>query len=317
MNSTLAIESSIPAASVVIPTCNRVEELRALIDSLLYQTVPLEIMIMDDGKSEDTGRMLTQEFPDVRHYQIDSGRGPGFQRNRGIELARSNFVFPVDDDTYFTSASTVEQTLSEFNHPRVGAVGIPFINTRQDEVVRQRAPDDRSIYAVHAFVGAAHAMRRDLFLKLGGYREHFYYMGDEGDLCLRMLAAGYITRMGRADSIHHLESHRRDTSLADHYGRRNDVLFAWHNVPMPFLPLHLAATTWNGVRTALRADNRLRMICGIAAGYTSCLSNWSQRAPVSSQIYRLHRRLKKNGALPLKELEMFLPSLQPILFDKA
>ena len=129
-----------------------------------------------------------------------------------------------------------------------------------------RAPDDVSIYAIHAFVGAAHAMRRDLFLQLGGYREHFYYMGEEGDLCLRMLAAGYITRMGRADSIYHLESPTRDNALADHYGRRNDVLFAWHNVPMPFLPLHVAATTWNGVRTALRADNRLRMILGIAAG---------------------------------------------------
>jgi GT2 family glycosyltransferase len=315
MHSTPTSEPSIPAASAVIPTRNRVEELRALIDSLLNQTVPLEILIMDDGKSENTRRMLIQEFPNVRHYQIDSGRGPAFQRNRGIELARSNFVFPVDDDTYFVSASTVEQTLSEFDHPRVGAVGIPFINARQDEVIRQRAPDDMSVYAVHAFVGAAHAVRRDLFLKLGGYREHFYYMGEEGDLCLRMLSAGYVTRMGRADPIHHLESPSRDTALADHYGRRNDVLFVWHNVPMPFLPVHLAATTWNGVRTTLRAENRLRMILGIAAGYTGCLSNWSERAPVSNQIYRLYRRLKKSGSLPLKELETFLPSMQPILLD--
>jgi len=315
MHCTLTTESSIPVASAVIPTCNRVDELRALIDSLLNQTIPIEILIMDDGRSEDTRGMLAQEFPNVRHYQIDSGRGPAFQRNRGIELARSNFVFPVDDDTFFTSASTVEQTLSEFDHPRVGAVGIPFINARQDDVVRQRAPDGMSIYAVHAFVGAAHAIRRDLFLKLGGYRDHFYYMGEEGDLCLRMLAAGYITRMGRADSIHHLESPSRDTALADHYGRRNDVLFVWHNVPMRFLPFHLAATTWNGLRTALRADNRLRMILGIAEGYTGCLSNWRERAPVSHQIYRLHRRLKKNGSLPLEELEMFLPSLQPISVD--
>src|SRR5262245_8612691 len=130
MHSTLASEPSIPVASAVIPTRNRVEELRALIGSLLNQTVPLEILVMDDGKSEHTRRMLTQEFPSVRHYQIGSGRGPAFQRNRGIELARSNLIFAVDDDTCFTSASTVEQTISEFDHPRVGAVCIPFVNVR-------------------------------------------------------------------------------------------------------------------------------------------------------------------------------------------
>ena len=37
-----------PVASVVIPTRNRVEELRALIRSALGQTVPVEVMVMDD-----------------------------------------------------------------------------------------------------------------------------------------------------------------------------------------------------------------------------------------------------------------------------
>ena len=84
------------------------------------------------------------------------------------------------------------------------------------------------MHVVHAFVGAAHAVRRDVFLKVGGYREHFFFMGEEGDLCLRMMQAGYVTRLGRADPIYHLESSRRDLSRAGFSGRRNDILFAWH-----------------------------------------------------------------------------------------
>src|SRR5207249_1976421 len=161
-------------------------------------TVVLQIIVMDDGCTDGTQELVRSEFPQVSYHRLSSGRGPSFQRNRGIELASSNIVFPLDDDTRFVSSRTAEQTLSDFDHPRVAAVSIPHINVRKDQVVRQRAPTADGIYVTHAFVGAAHAIRRDAFLRVGGYREHFFYMGEEGDLCLRLLHAGYITRLGRA-----------------------------------------------------------------------------------------------------------------------
>ena len=223
------------AASIVIPTRDRVEELRELLYSILAQTVPVEILVMDDGGSEATSKMMRVEFPRVRYICLACGLGPAFQRNRGIELATQPIVFPVDDDTLFVSPHTVAQTLADCDHARIGAVGIPYINVRQDQTVQQRAPA-AGVHVVHAFVGAAHAVRRDVFLKVGGYREHFFFMGEEGDLCLRMMQAGFVTRLGRADPIYHLESSHRDLSRAGFSGRRNDILFAWHNVPWPFFP---------------------------------------------------------------------------------
>jgi GT2 family glycosyltransferase len=297
-----------PAASLVIPTRDRREELRALLESALAQTVPVEILVMDDGASDAVATMIREEFPQVRYHSLGTGRGPAFQRNRGIELASTPVVFPLDDDTVIVSPRTIAQTLAEFDDTRVAAVGIPFVNVRLDQQVRQRAPSSEGLWVEHAFVAAAHAIRRSVFLQAGGYREHFFYMGEEGDLSIRLLNAGYVVRLGTADPIQHLESPRRNFALADHCGRRNDLLFAWHNVPLMFLPLHLAGSTLKGVIFALRC-RRPRMLLGIVDGYTTGLRRWRERRPVTTSAYRLHRRLKRDGPLRLEGIERRLTPL--------
>lgn len=295
-------------ASIVIPSCNRIEELRALIRSCLDQTVRVDIVVVDDAANDDVSRMIRDEFSGVRYFRLGRAKGPAFQRNRGIELATAEIVFPVDDDSLFVSPHTVAQTLSEFEHPRIGAVGIPYVNINQDPRVLQVAPRDGAIHVTHSFVGAAHAVRRDVFLQVGGYREHFFYMGEETDLCLRLLSAGYVTRLGNADPIHHVESPRRNMRRASFSGRRNDIRFAWHNVPLPEFPLHLAGTTFNGFKAALTQGCFASMVKGTAAGYADLFRRWNERAPVGRDTYRLHRGLRKRSRR-LEEIEQVLPPL--------
>jgi glycosyltransferase involved in cell wall biosynthesis len=297
-------------ASLVVPTRNRQNELRALLLSVAEQTVPLEIIVMDDGSTDGTPEMVRQEFPHATLHQITTGCGPAFQRNRGISLATTNIIFPLDDDAKFISSRTVEQTLAEFDHPRVAAIAIPYINARYDERVWQHAPISDDHWITYAFIGAAHAIRRDIFLEVGGYREHFVYMGEESDLCLRLLEKGYVTCLGHADPIHHLESPRRDNALADRCGRRNDVLFAWQNVPWSALPLHLAATTVNGILTGIRSRHFLRMLQGTLSGYAGFISGRYERKPVRKEIYHMQRRLKKCGTRRLREVEHQLSPVQ-------
>jgi GT2 family glycosyltransferase len=267
--------------------------------------VRVEIIVVDDAANDEVQRMTRVGFSGVRYLRLGKSKGPAFQRNRGVELATSEIVFPLDDDSLFISPYTVEQTLAEFDHPRIGAVGIPYVNVNHDPRVLQAAPRDGAIHVTYGFVGAAHAVRRDVFLKVGGFREHFFYMGEESDLCLRMLRDGYVTRLGNADPIHHLESPRRNMKRASFSGRRNDIRFAWHNVPLPEFPLHLAATTWNGLRAALTQGCFTSMVRGTAAGYADLFRRWNERDPVTRRTYRLHRALKKRS-LKLEEIEWLL-----------
>ncbi|MCE9589817.1 MAG: glycosyltransferase [Planctomycetes bacterium] len=299
----------IPPATVLITSKNRKDELYNAIRSALSQTLPVEVLVIDDGSSDGTSEMVRREFPDVRLHHEEASKGYIHQRNYGARLARAAYVFSMDDDAVFSTPNVVAQTLAEFNHPRVGAVAIPFINVKQDNKVRQQTPDPSRVYAAESYIGTAHALRRDLFEMLGGYRAFLVHQGEEGDYCIRMLNAGYITRLGSSDPIHHFESPRRDFRRMDYYGRRNDLLNAWCNVPLGALAPHMVGTTINGLRLGFRIRRPWHMVKGIAAGWGCCISRWGERDPVAMDVYRLSRRLKKAGPLRLEEIEPLLPPM--------
>jgi GT2 family glycosyltransferase len=297
-------------ATIVISTRDRREELRRAIISAVSQSVPVEVLIVDDSSNDGTAEMVRTTFPSVRLDRSEESLGYIAQRNRAARLSAAEVIFSIDDDAAFDSPYTVEQTLKEFDHPRVAAVAIPYVEPNKSPAVRQQAPSRTGVFVTDAFIGTAHALRRDIFLQLGGYRELLLHQGEEADLCIRMLDVGYVVRLGTADPIHHFESPRRDFSRMDFYGRRNDVLFAWHNVPANRLLGHLVGTTFNAARTAIACGRFWQMMNGTASGYADIFRLWRQRRPVSTSVYRIHRMLKKRGPQLLDNVEPLLPNIQ-------
>ena len=104
-------------------------------------------------------------------------------------MAEGDVIFSLDDDAVFSSRFVVEQTLRDFSHPRIGAVAIPYIEPHKANKEMQRAPTREDVWITASYIGTAHAVRRDVFLALGGYREHLVHQGEEGAFCIRMLAA--------------------------------------------------------------------------------------------------------------------------------
>jgi GT2 family glycosyltransferase len=243
----------------------------------------------------------------IRH---EESRGLIVRRNEGAQLAKANIIFSIDDDAAFSSRRVVEQTLQEFSDPRIGAVAIPYVEPNSSSQIRQSAPDSSGTWVTDRFVGTAHAVRRDVFLQIGGYRSELIHQGEERDFCLRMLNLGWVVRLGSADPICHCESPRRSSERMDFYGRRNDIIFAWQNVPMPYLPFHLAATLVRGSVYAVRsARNPQKMFAGMLSGLAECFRGDFERRPVDSQIYRLSRELKKHGPLPFQIVIDRLPAI--------
>ncbi len=89
--------------SVVIPSYNRRELLGRALDSILGQSyAPREIIVVDDGSSDGTGRILRERYPDVRYYyQCHSGVSAA--RNRGIRAASSQWIALLDSDDAWTT----------------------------------------------------------------------------------------------------------------------------------------------------------------------------------------------------------------------
>ena len=226
-------------ASIVIVTKNRKNDLRRAITSAILQNGSPEILVLDDGSTDGTSEMVREEFPGVLVDRTPNSLGCIAQRNRAAAMTSADIIFSIDDDAEFSSPRVVEQTIGEFSDPRIAAIAIPYIEPRKSNIVYQRAPDAGTIWVGDSFRGTAYAIRRQIFNEAGGYREQLVHQGEEADLSIRLLRSGWTIRVGYADEIIHYETPMRDWYRMNFYSRRNDIMFAWHNVPMPFFPFHL------------------------------------------------------------------------------
>lgn len=291
------------SATIVITTKNRCDDLRTALASCVIQTAKPEVLVIDDGSTDGTSQMIAAEFPTVRVQRCEQSRGLIVRRNEGARLARGEVVFSLDDDAAFSSDRVVGDTLRDFDDPAIAAVAIPFADVNQSPVVKQRGPNDQETWLTNEFIGTAHAVRRDVFLQLEGYREYLFHQGEEGDFCIRALDAGYLVRLGRSEPIWHYESPRRSRPRMEIYGQRNLMLFAWHNVPLANLPVHLSGTVVNGLLWGARRRQLLNRLYGTVRGAGAIVHEWSRRRAVSQSTYRLYRRLKKRGPLARSAVE--------------
>jgi glycosyltransferase involved in cell wall biosynthesis len=86
--------------SVVIPTHNRSDWLRLTLRTVLSQRdVDLEVIVVDDGSTDDTAEMVARvRDPRVQRIDHDAPRGVSASRNLGAEQAHGEWIAFVDDD---------------------------------------------------------------------------------------------------------------------------------------------------------------------------------------------------------------------------
>lgn len=90
--------SSNDQISVIITTHNRQELVQIAIQSVLNQSrQPDEIILIDDGSTDDTEKIIHQTFPSV-NYIRQSHQGISQARNRGIDQASCNWITFLDSD---------------------------------------------------------------------------------------------------------------------------------------------------------------------------------------------------------------------------
>ncbi|MDP7034259.1 MAG: glycosyltransferase [Planctomycetota bacterium] len=86
------------AISVIIPTFNRVHTLGRALDSIYVQsTPPAEIIVVDDGSTDETHSFLQKEHSSVRQITQEN-RGVSAARNRGIAASHTTWIALLDSD---------------------------------------------------------------------------------------------------------------------------------------------------------------------------------------------------------------------------
>jgi glycosyltransferase involved in cell wall biosynthesis len=94
--------------SIVITTYNRLSLLRRAIDSALAQTMPCEVLVIDDCSSDGTQAYVQERCEalaksgDARliYHRNSTNLGHSKTVNAGVELSTGDWIKPVDDDDY-------------------------------------------------------------------------------------------------------------------------------------------------------------------------------------------------------------------------
>ncbi|MDQ7091579.1 MAG: glycosyltransferase family A protein [Methylococcales bacterium] len=98
--------------SVIIPTFNRASVLQRALNSIYAQTYPAdEVIVVDDGSTDDTEQMIATYFPQVI-YSYQTNQGVSAARNTGINQAKGNWLAFLDSDDEWLPTKLFQQVNS-------------------------------------------------------------------------------------------------------------------------------------------------------------------------------------------------------------
>jgi glycosyltransferase involved in cell wall biosynthesis len=187
--------------SVVVTVKNERRHIAQLLDSLLAEEGPFEVIVVDALSHDGTWEILTEystAHPDrVRVYQKYGSRGIG--RNAGVVRARGEFVAFIDGDC-FADSQWLPELRTAFHENDVVAgetrsVGSPSYGVLERVELFQRGSDV-------TYPSCNLGYRRSLFLALGGFDPRFI-TAEDIDLNLRAVEHGATIRFTPSAVVYH------------------------------------------------------------------------------------------------------------------
>ena len=201
--------------SIVIPTFNRLSTLRRAIDSALSQTVPIEIIVVDDASSDDTclyvksliANPSSNACPHRMVYQrLEVNGGHSAAMNVGTRLAQGGWIKPLDDDDYLAPNCIEEMAQVISLHEAAVICCCQAAQVDADGVRLERRPTGGTgptyfipqedihygmlLDLVPLGTPVQVAFRRDVALQCGGWDSSFDTNCDEVDFWIRLARFG-------------------------------------------------------------------------------------------------------------------------------
>lgn len=185
------------SVSIIIPAFNAEKTIPACLDALLNQTIhPSEIIVVDDGSTDDTFHVL--ETYSLVKVISQKNQGPAKARNAGAYAAKSDIILFLDSDCV-PEKNWMEEMLQPFDDEKVVGVQGSYKTRQTSLVARFDQLDIEYRYErmkrakVLDWIGSySAAYRRKIFLSEGGFDETFpKASGEDAEFSYRLSKKGH------------------------------------------------------------------------------------------------------------------------------
>ena len=177
---------NLPLISIIIPVKAEVEALKVSLDSLRKSAYPqqkMQIVVVNDGGMKEISRFLRQHYLEVEEVHYPEVKGSYYARNRGVEIARGEWLLFMDTDM-----QVPPETI-----PRIAEKCFPhydYIATDYRLEVKESQPFYEKYFGYHEFPfhrifekekygGTAFLLvKKAVFKFIGGFNEQLFSGGD-------------------------------------------------------------------------------------------------------------------------------------------
>ena len=244
--------------SIIIVNYNSRQLLENCINSLqkAIQNIEAEIIIIDNNSTDDSWDYITSLRLTGYSFKMNDNFGFAKACNGGFGVSNGKYVLFLNPDT-IVSENSLKDCLSFFeSHADAGAIGVRMVNEKRKflkESKRGLPTPAASFYklfglsaifpgsktfskyyqghlpekennSVEVLSGAFMMIRREVFEKVNGFDERFFMYGEDIDLSIRILQAGYKNYYLGKITVTHLKGGSttyNNTYVQDFYGAMN------------------------------------------------------------------------------------------------
>ncbi len=246
--------SDFELASVIIVTRNRCKDVIECVDSVTKSTYrPLEIIVIDNGSSDDTPTRVPSLYSSVRFVSNKSNVGLAEGRNIGQSIAHGKYLVFLDSDTVVDS-EMISNLVHSARNPKIGIIAPKMYSYFEPkrlwfagaefDMVSSRAKNvgvnEVDCGGYERVTNISHAptcflVRKDLAEVVKGHDRRFFQSYADADFAFRLSELGYIHRYSPKAVLYHkvpprdrarsLRSLGLDSPMRAYYYSRNKILF--------------------------------------------------------------------------------------------
>lgn len=236
--------------------------LRTYLPSVVANTANADVIVADNGSTDNSLEVLKTEFPTVKTILLDRNYGFAEGYNRAIDQVDSEYVVLLNSDVetpegwlrplleYMDAHAEVAAVQPKirswrkkdyFEHAGaaggyLNALGYPYCRGRRVWGVEQDKGQYDTVVNIDWTTGACMCVRTQVYKDLGGLDASFFAHMEEIDLCWRMRNKGWKLACVPQSMVYHLGggSLSYDNPRKAYLNHRNNLLMIYKNKQHPY-----------------------------------------------------------------------------------